>query len=149
MHLKAYTAFVFFTFLIGGVWSQSQTISTSVSTENTGMPVFIDTGNPEEDAQRYEQAKSQWIQANQREYHQLSTANAGAPTDNEAIVKKALSIDELPGFPVRTNSGNREQDELNYKLAKEKWYTENKELVELFYQENAKRNESNTKPTEQ
>jgi hypothetical protein len=149
MRLKASISFVLITFLMGSVWSQTHTNSTVVPTEHSVKPVFIDTGNPEEDAKRYEEAKNQWIQANQREYQQLSTANADAPTDKVAIVKKALSIDELPGFPVRTNTGNREQDELNYKLAKEKWYAENKELLELFYQENAKRNSSNSKPTEQ
>ena len=146
MHLKASIASAIIFFSTGGVWSQAN--PTIQSSEQAEKPVFVDTGNPEEDAKRYEVAKNQWIQANQREYQKLSTGNSEAVTDKESLAKKALSIDALPGFPVRTNTGNREQDELNYKLAKEKWYAENKDLVDLFYQENAKRNSSITKPTE-
>jgi hypothetical protein len=147
MRLKAPIAFVVFSFILGSAWSQTQSNSTVVPTQQSGMPIFVNTGNPEEDAKRYEEAKNQWIQANQREYQQLSTGNSNVVTDKETVAKKALSIDELPGFPARTNTGNREKDDLTYKLAKEKWYAENQELVTLFYQENAKRN-SNTKPTE-
>jgi hypothetical protein len=64
----------------------------------------------------------------------------------QLLVSKAQSIDELPGFPVRKYTNNREQDELNYKLAKEKWYAENKALVEAFYAENTKRQPKVEKP---
>ncbi len=147
MHVKTCLSIFFLNFIFATSWGQAQ--NTNVIIEPLNKPVFVNTGNPEEDAKRYEEAKNQWIQANQREYQQLSTGNTNpSGSDMEVVAKNAQSIDDLPGFPVRINTGNREQDELNYKVAKEKWYASNKELIELFYQENAKRNNTLTKPTE-
>lgn len=148
MNLKTTALIVLCAFFTGKHWAQQKVNSTIITRESSNKPVFKDTGNPESDAKRYEEAKNNWIQNNRKEYIKLSAGNANESMEQQELVKNVRSVDELPGFPTRINTGNREQDELNYKQAKEKWYQENRELVDLFYKENAKRQPNTIKPIE-
>jgi hypothetical protein len=148
MNLKINALIVLCVFFIGKHWAQEKVSSTVISNESSSKPVFIDTGNPESDAKRYKEAKNNWITNNRNEYINLSAGKANESIIEQELVKNVRSVDELPGFPSRINTGNIEQDELNYKQAKDIWYQDNRQLVELFYLENAKRQPKTIKPIE-
>ena len=95
-----------------------------------GFPVYINTGNPEEDAATYQKAKELWIEQNRSTYqnHMLET-NSSEPTF------QGPSISDLPNFPRLIDTGNPELDYELYKVAKIKWYTENQQLVDQYYEQ--------------
>lgn len=126
--------------------SQANTTTTNVATATTttngskavdlyGFPVYVSTGNIEQDNANYQTAKENWIKENQALYNEYLASVSNSST------KAQLS--DLPGFPVYINSGNVELDRQNYANAKQLWIENNKELYDNF----KKRSNSNSNNT--
>jgi hypothetical protein len=104
--------------------NSNESYSNEINASISDFPKYVNTGNAEVDALNYETQKKQWIASNPRAY--------------EALLN-APSIDGLPGFPKLIRTGNDELDQKVYRKAKEDWYASNKDLVEMYYAENAKK----------
>lgn len=76
-----------------------------------------------------ENQKKEFIKNNPEAYQQM--LNESKP--------KSRSINDLPGFPVFVDTGDKEADFIRYQQAKDKWYAENKELVEEFMRQNSQK----------
>lgn len=111
------------------MYGEAQAVQSTV--DLPGFPVYINTGNAEQDAEVYARAKATWIAENQELYN-------AAISGEKVITKAQPSISDLPGFPVMQNTGDADADYARHNLAKEKWYAENQQLVDDFYRENAK-----------
>lgn len=95
----------------------------STSVERTpvdlpGFPVYVNTGNQQEDERKYQEEKSAWIQQNPTLY-----SNA-----NKQVKEETKVIMDLPGYPVYVNTGNKELDDARYNQAKLIWIQNNQEL---------------------
>lgn len=103
-------------FLGGMLYGQSAEAPSQESPATT-MPTF---STPEE--------KEKWISEHPAEYAQIQKAateqNAPVQTTNEEPNTTVTEHVVPAGFPVYVNTGNKEQDDENYAIAKSKWIAE-------------------------
>jgi hypothetical protein len=75
------------------------------------------------------QEKEQWFKAQDSLRYAKKVADAKKNSDpgTTTITPTSTQLVDEPGFPVYVNTGNKEQDDANYKAAKDKWIQEHPE----------------------
>ena len=78
------------------------------------------------------QEKEAWIKAHPAEYQKMVDASASNTSTTTATTTTTTSTPAIapatdPTFPQYVNTGNKEQDDANYKAAKEAWIQANPE----------------------
>lgn len=92
-----------------------------------GFPVYVNTGNPEQDGANYKAAKEQWILDNPDLYYKHLADLRG-----EFYVLNSQLVADLPGFPAYINTGNPTSDRDNYDYASKIWIKDNMTLYQDY-----------------
>ncbi len=78
------------------------------------FPKYTDTGNPQQDNQKYTAAKQAWIAANPAVYEKMNEQSELAPQNNIAPATQTQNqdkVDSAPHYPIVPTTGNVAVDE--------------------------------------
>lgn len=87
-------------------------------------PKYVDTGNLQQDNQKYTAAKQAWIVANPVAYEKINNQSESAPQNNIAPATQTQNqdkVDSAPHYPIVPITGNVAVDEKAHIEAKNNW----------------------------